>query len=75
MRRTARLESARNWLQTYEGDRKKLAKAYSKRYRVDYATAFRELEMLGIEIDLRYKEEVLRSVERQTDLPRQQKRL
>ncbi len=75
MRQSARLQSAQTWLQTYEGDRKKLAKAYRKRYGVDYPTAFRELELLGIEVDPVYRAEVLRSVERQAEARRQEKRL
>jgi hypothetical protein len=43
-RRAQRLESARSWLPTYESH--KLFQAYRKRYGVDWATAFTELELL-----------------------------
>ncbi|MBN1121815.1 MAG: DUF2695 domain-containing protein [Anaerolineae bacterium] len=70
-RQTQRLQSARTWLPTYEG--KNIAKGYRKRYRVDWPTAFRELEMLGVEFDPAYKEQVLSTIERQRELRRQKK--
>jgi hypothetical protein len=60
MKRAQRLESAKSWLETYEGD--KVVKAYRKRYGVDFECAFTELEMLGVQLDPDYKERVLQSV-------------
>src|SRR5574341_961379 len=73
MRQAARLQSARSWLEPYEGDVKKLVKAYRKRYGVDFPTAIRELEMLGVEIDPVYRDEVLRTIERQSEIQRNKK--
>jgi hypothetical protein len=63
--RRQRLDSARNWLPTYDGGN--IAKAYRKHYSVDWPTAFRELAMLGVEIDPEYKEQVLESVRGQAE--------
>ena len=59
-KRPQRLESAKSWLETYEGN--KVVKAYRKRYGVDFECAFTELEMLGVPVDPDYKERVLESV-------------
>jgi hypothetical protein len=68
-RRMQRLQSAKNWLLTYTGN--KLIKAYRRRYGVDWHTAFTELEMLGIPIDPVHKEQVLRTMEQQAAQKRQ----
>ena len=60
-----RLEVAKLWLPTYQGQN--LFKAYRKRYGVDWPTALRELELLGVSVDPTYKEQVLRSVQAQTE--------
>lgn len=70
-KRAQRLESARRWLPTYEGH--KLFKAYRKRYGVDWATAFTELEMLGVKVDPAHKERVLRMVAQQAEQKRQKR--
>lgn len=49
MRRAARLQSARSWLEKYEG--KNVVRGYRKRFGVDLACADRELQMLGIQFD------------------------
>jgi hypothetical protein len=41
-----RLIAAKAWLPSYIGD--KVARAFRKYFGVDWATAFRELEMLGL---------------------------
>jgi hypothetical protein len=71
MKRPQRLESARSWLETYEGD--KVVKAYRKRYGVSFECAFTELELLGIPIDPAYKERVLESVAAQAAAKRRKK--
>lgn len=71
MKRPQRLESAQNWLETYEGD--KIVKAYRKRYGVDFACAFTELGILGVPINPEYKERVLQSVTAQSAAKRRKK--
>jgi hypothetical protein len=71
-RRSQRLQSARSWLETYDGEN--VVKAYRKRYGVDWPTAFEELEILGVEIDPAYKEAVLRTVQREIDVRREKQR-
>lgn len=71
MKRPQRLESAKSWLETYEGD--KIVKAYRKRYGVSFECAFTELEMLGVPIDPNYKERVLESVAAQAAAKRQER--
>jgi hypothetical protein len=63
MNRSARLQSARAWLEKYKG--KNVALAYRKHFGVDWMCAFTELGMLGIKIDSDYKSKVLRSAETQ----------
>jgi ribosomal protein L34E len=71
MKRPQRLESAKSWLETYEGN--KVVKAYRKRYGVDHNCAFTELEMLGVPIDPDYKERVLESVAVRATAKRQER--
>ncbi len=59
MKRSQRLESAKAWLETYQGH--KLVRDYRRRYGVDWLTAFTELEMLGVPIAAEYKQRVLQS--------------
>lgn len=72
LKRDQRLRSAKNWLPTYEG--KNVFRGYRKRYGVDWPTALRELEMLGVEVDPAYREQVLRTVQEQAEA-RKRKRL
>lgn len=72
LKREQRLESAKSWLPTYEG--KNIFRGYRKRYGVDWPTALRELEMLGVEVDPAYREQVLRTVQEQAEA-RNRKRL
>jgi hypothetical protein len=60
MNRSGRLQSARSWLQTYDG--KNIAAGYRKHFAVDWHCAFRELEILGVKIDSGYKSQILKSV-------------
>ena len=61
MNRSARLQSAGNWLKTYNG--KNIAAGYRRHFAVDWACAFKELEMLSIKIDSAYKNQIVKSVE------------
>lgn len=72
LKREQRLESAKSWLPTYEG--KNIFRGYRKRYGVDWPTALRELEMLGVEVSPAYREQVLRAVQEQAEA-RKRKRL
>lgn len=72
LKRDQRLRSAKNWLPTYEG--KNVFRGYRKRYGVDWPTALREPEMLGVEVDPAYREQVLRTVQEQAEA-RKRKRL
>lgn len=60
MKRAQRLQSARSWLETYEGN--KVVRDYRRRYGVSWEDAFTELALLGVSIDPDYKERVLQSV-------------
>ena len=71
MNRKSRLQSARHWLRDYEGTH--VARAYRKRFGVDWPCAFKELEMLGVEFDPAYVEAVLRGVEREAEARRKKK--
>lgn len=61
MDRSARLQSARTWLKTYNG--KNIAAGYRRHFSVDWVCASRELEILGVKIDAAYKDQILKSVE------------
>ncbi len=71
MKRPQRLESAKSWLETYEGN--KVVKAYRKRYGVDFECAFTELEMLGVPIDPSYKAQVLQTTAARAAVKRQKR--
>jgi hypothetical protein len=53
MKRPARLQAARSWVQSYQG--KNLVRGYRKRFAVDFPTAINELRLLGIKIDPAYE--------------------
>ena len=59
------MQSAKGWLPTYEG--KNVFRGYRKRYGVDWPTALRELEMLGVDVPPAYQEQVLRTVREQAE--------
>lgn len=61
MNRKRRLDAARAWLPKYEG--KNVVRGYRKHFGVDWACAFIELEMLGVDIDPGYKESTLRAAD------------
>lgn len=62
MARSARLSSARNsWLKKFNG--RNIVSGYRKHFGVDWACAFKELEMLGVKLDAGYKTRILKSVQ------------
>lgn len=70
-KRAQRLDSAKAWLETYQGH--KVVRDYRRRYGVDWQTAFTELEMLAVPIDPEYKKRVLQSEEAQLAAKRRKK--
>jgi hypothetical protein len=71
MKRAQRLQSARSWLETYEGN--KVIRDYRRRYGVAWNDAFVELEMLDVPIDPVYRERVLQSAAAQAAAKRQKR--
>lgn len=59
--RINRLNSAREWVQTYTGRNK--VKGYCNKYAVDKLCAIKELRLLGVEITEKYEAEIIRSIE------------
>ena len=56
-----RLQKARKWIHTYNGQRKHLARGYRKQFHVDILCAIRELQEIGVEFDPVYVEAVKKS--------------
>ena len=71
MKRPQRLESAKSWLETYEGN--KVVRDYRRRYGVSWDVAFVELEMLKVPIDPEYKEQILQTAAAQAAVKRQKR--
>ena len=59
MKRSARLQSAKNWLPKHEG--KNVLKGYCKHYGVDWRCASIELRQLGVKLDEDYLKQRERS--------------
>ncbi|WP_079504831.1 hypothetical protein [Mesobacillus jeotgali] len=57
MKREARLQSAKSWLVSYEGEN--VVKSYSKWFAVDPVCAIKELELLGLRFSEKQKMNVL----------------
>lgn len=71
MKRPQRLESAKSWLETYEGN--KVVRDYRHRYGVSWDVAFVELEMLQVPIDPEYKEQVLQTAASEAAIKRRKR--
>ena len=56
MDRKRRLDSAKHWLPTYKG--KNIIKGYKKHYGVDWICAIKELELLGVDLNPEYVQEL-----------------
>jgi hypothetical protein len=65
MKRPARLASAKKWLPTYSG--KNIVRGYRNWFGVDFPTALRELEVLGVKIDPTYRASLLTTVANQNE--------
>ncbi len=61
LNRKQRLQAAKKWIPTYNG--KNLVRGYRKWFGVDFICAMTELEMLGYEIDPKYKGQILKQEE------------
>ena len=58
-----RLRKARQWILTYNGTPKHMAKHYRKRFHVDITTAISDLKAIGVEFTEEYLQSVKRSEE------------
>lgn len=75
-RKEIRLQKARQWILTYNGSPKHMAKHYRKRFHVDITTAVRDLQEIGVEFTQEYLDAVKRSEEeriRQKHLAKERK--
>ena len=61
MQRSARLQSAKYWIPTYNGGN--IVKGYKKWFSVDLVCAIKELRMLGVTLDEQYVLQALQSHE------------
>jgi hypothetical protein len=71
MKRPQRLESAKSWLETYEGN--KVVRDYRRCYGVSWDVAFVELAMLQVPIDPEYKEQVLQTAAAEAAIKRRKR--
>lgn len=75
-RKEIRLQKVRQWILTYNGTPKHMAKHYKKRFHVDITTAVRDLQDIGVEFTQEYIDAVKRSEEeriRQKHLEKERK--
>ena len=63
MGKEIRLQKERQWVLTYNGTLKHMAKNYRKRFHVDINTALSDLQAIGVEFTQEYLEAVKRSEE------------
>lgn len=62
-RKEIRLQKARQWILTYNGTPKHMARNYRKRFHVDIITAVSDLQAVGVEFTQEYLDAVKRSEE------------
>ena len=67
MRRPARLEAARRWLETFDG--KNVIRGYARWFGVDLGCALKELPMLGVKLDPVYVERLKVTLENRNKPP------
>lgn len=75
-RKEIRLQKARQWILTYNGSPKHMAKHYRKRFHVDITTAIRDFQEIGVEFTQEYLDAVKHSEEeriRQKHLAKERK--
>jgi hypothetical protein len=68
MRRSARLQAARRWLETFDG--KNVIRGYAKWFAVDLGCALKELPMLGVKLDPVYVERLKVTLENRNKPPK-----
>lgn len=76
--REVRLKKARQWIVTYDGTPKHMARNYRKRFHVDITTALSDLQAIGVEFTQEYLDAVKASEAeriRQKHLKKQQEQL
>ena len=61
MKGPTRVQAAKQWIPTYTG--KNLVRGYSRHFGVDLLCAVAELEILGYEVTLEYKEQLKKEFE------------
>jgi hypothetical protein len=71
MKRSQRLQSARRWIETFEGENVILA--YRNRYGVDWLCAIKELQLLGVALDPAYVQKLEQTVGSTTNMNRKRK--
>jgi len=62
MNRSSRLQSAKSWLHKEKDQPGNIVRKYKKRYGLDWNCTFKELKMLGIQIEQKYEKAVLQSI-------------
>ncbi len=73
MRRTNRLQVAKNWLLSYTG--KNIVRGYARHFAVDSLCAVKELEMLGNQFEPEYIDQLKRTIAGQIEQKQELKRL
>jgi hypothetical protein len=71
MKRSQRLQFAKRWLETFEGEN--VIRAYRNRYGVDWLCAIKELQLLGITLDSSYIKKLEQTVESEIQANRKHK--
>jgi hypothetical protein len=71
MNRSQRLQSAKRWLQTFEG--RNVVRAYRRRYGIDWLCAVKELRVLGATVDPTYIQKLEQTVESEIKANRKRK--
>jgi hypothetical protein len=68
MKRPARLQAARHWLPTFNGQN--MVRDYAKWFGVDLGCAVKELQLLGVELDPRYVEALRTTLQNRARRPK-----
>ncbi len=71
MNRSQRLQSAKRWLESFEGEN--VIRGYRKRYGIDWLCAIRELQLLCVALDPVYVQKLEQTVESEIQANRKRK--
>ena len=63
LKKAPRLQKAKSWLKTYDGNERRIVRNYRKKFKVDIPTALRDLQEIGYEFAPGYVDAVLRGEE------------